>query len=97
MQHGLFLVSINYIDGLFNVHELTGVQDVILCRFFDRQMNSTWLFASAQSKWYSKHQEMKEFTVNLGQKSRRKLKGMSGYIVEEALMMDGTKKVQVKL
>ncbi|XP_047180311.1 uncharacterized protein LOC124846980 [Vigna umbellata] len=54
-------------------------------RFLNRQMNSTWLFASAQSKWCSKHQEMKEFTGNLGQKSRRKLKGMSWYIVEEAL------------
>ncbi|XP_014507989.1 uncharacterized protein LOC106767580 [Vigna radiata var. radiata] len=50
-------------------------------RFFNRQMNSTWLFASAQSKWYSKQQEMKEFIA----KSRRKLKGMSWYIVEEAL------------
>ncbi|TKY55650.1 Tetratricopeptide repeat protein 1 [Spatholobus suberectus] len=59
-------------------------------RILNKQMNSTWLFASAQSKWDSKHEEMKEFVmgrnridvVDLSQKTRRKMKGMS-CIVEE--------------
>ncbi|KAG5040381.1 hypothetical protein JHK82_012502 [Glycine max] len=52
-----------------------------VARFFNKQINSSWLFASAQSKWYSKHEEMNGF-VSLSQKAMRKMKGMS-YIVEE--------------
>ena len=52
-------------------------------RMVNKQMNSTWLFASAKSKWYSKHEEPKEFTMGqnhvdvmkLRKKTRRKMKG----------------------
>ncbi|XP_020240015.2 uncharacterized protein LOC109818889 [Cajanus cajan] len=45
-------------------------------RFFNKQMNNTWLFASAKSKWYRKREEIKELNdvMHLRQKTRRKMK-----------------------
>ncbi|XP_061351822.1 uncharacterized protein LOC133296781 [Gastrolobium bilobum] len=52
-------------------------------RMVNKHMNSTWLFASAKSKWCSKHEALKEFmmsqnqfdVMNLRKKTRRKMKG----------------------